>query len=76
MVEVEDEVRNNFGEGWWRRGGVEVAKMGGSAVRRTVVDLLSTGRQECRGQIRRKRGREEKGNENLRILELKYSMTY
>jgi hypothetical protein len=49
VVEVEDDIRNNFGEGWWRRGGVEVAEMGGSAVRRPVVDLMSTGRHMCRG---------------------------
>ena len=45
VEEVEDDVRNSFGEGWWRRGGVKVAETGGSAVRRPVVDLLSTGRQ-------------------------------
>ena len=78
MVEVEDEVRNSFYEGWWRIGGVEVAEMGGSAVRRPVVDLLSTGRRPAvnrstsmQGQIRRGREREEKGKEDLGIWGLK-----
>ena len=45
-----DVVRDNFYEGWWRRGGTEVAERGNSAVRRPVVDLLSTGRQVIRGR--------------------------
>ena len=36
VVEVENVVVNRFDEGWWRRGGVEVAESGCSAVRRPV----------------------------------------
>jgi hypothetical protein len=61
---MEDVVMSGFGEGWWRKRGVEVAKSGCSAVRRPVVDLLSTGRQVYRG--RSERGR-ERGKRGLKI---------
>jgi hypothetical protein len=44
-VEVVDVVVNIFGEGWRRKGGEKVVEMGGSAVRRPSVDLLSTAKQ-------------------------------
>ena len=57
---MENVVVNNFGEGWWRRGGVEVAVSGCSAARRPVVDPLSNGRQTYRGRSEGKGG-ERKG---------------
>ena len=57
---MENVVVNSFGEGWWRRGGVEVANSGCSAARRPVVDPLSNGRQTCRGRSEGKSG-ERKG---------------
>ena len=66
VEEVEDDVRNSFGEGWWRKGGEEMAETGGSAVRRPVGEW-----EEADPQGEKERG---KGKENLGILGLKYSL--